>query len=141
MLILICWSFFTAVVAAAADARGRSGAAWFFVAFFFSPLIGLIALLAFPNLKHQRLLEAAAAQRGSSQPPALPPPLPKAGFGGRADRVTMDRSQRPFEPDGVYAGIPYRVVDDGSIHAIMQGSLVRFRDFEKFTGAMGSAGQ
>jgi hypothetical protein len=137
MWVIIVWLFFTAVVAAAADARGRSGAAWFIVALIFSPLIGLICVLAFPNLKHQRLLEAAIAQR--SAPMRLPSQLPKAGLGGKADRVTIDRTPRPFEPDGVYAGIPYRVADDGSIHAIMQGSLVRFRDFDKFTGAMGPA--
>lgn len=136
MLILIVWLILTGVVAAAADARGRSGAGWFFVAFFLSPLIGILLLLVFPNLKHERLLQAAISERGKVQPISLPPPLPKARLGGRADRVTVDRTPRPFEPDGVYAGVPYRVVDDGAIDAIMQGSMVRFRDFDKFTGAL-----
>ena len=59
MFIFILWLVLTGVVAAAAEARGRSGAAWFFVAFFLSPLIGILLLLLFPNLKHERLLEAA----------------------------------------------------------------------------------
>jgi hypothetical protein len=41
-----------------------------------------------------------------------------------------------FDPDGVLGGIPYRVADDGSIHAIMQGATVRFSDFDRFTGAI-----
>jgi hypothetical protein len=138
MLIFIVWLVFTGVVAAAAEARGRSGLGWFFVAFFLSPLIGILLLLIFPNLKHERLLEAAISERGKVHPTPLPlpPPLPKASLGGRADRVTIDRTPRPFEPDGVYAGVPYRVSDDGSIDAIVQGSMVRFRDFDKFTGAL-----
>jgi hypothetical protein len=139
MLIFITWLIFTGVVAAAAEARGRSGVGWFFVASFVSPLIGILLLLVFPNLKHERLLEAAISERGKVGPAAIhlpPPPLPKASLGGRADRVTIDRTPRPFEPDGVYAGVPYRVVDDGSIDAIMQGSMVRFRNFDKFTGAL-----
>jgi hypothetical protein len=50
----------------------------------------------------------------------------------------LDRTPRPFEPDGVLAGVPYRVADDGSILAVMQGATVRFQDFEKFTGALGT---
>jgi len=137
MFIFIFWLILTGAVAAAAEARGRSGAAWFFVAFFLSPLIGIVLLLLFPNLKHERLLEAAIAQRESGT--RLPPPLPKASLGGRVDRITVDRTPRLFEPDGVYGGVPYRVAEDGSIHAIMQGATVRFHDFDKFTGVVGSA--
>jgi hypothetical protein len=53
MWIFIFWIIFTGLVAAAADARGRSGAAWFCVAFFLSPLIAVVLLLIFPNLKHE----------------------------------------------------------------------------------------
>lgn len=63
MLIFIVWLVLTGVVAAAAEARGRSGVGWFFVAFFVSPLIGILLLLIFPNLKHERLLEAAISER------------------------------------------------------------------------------
>jgi hypothetical protein len=130
MLIFIGWLAFCFVAAAAADARGRSGIAWFVVAFFLSPLIGILLLLVFPNLKHERLLRASLQR---------PPSLPRSSFLGRADRVTVDRAARPFEPDGVFAGVPYRVAEDGSIHALMQGSEVRFRDFEKFTSALGQS--
>ncbi|GLR91329.1 hypothetical protein [Bradyrhizobium iriomotense] len=129
MIVLIIWFVLTLVVAGAAEARGRNAFGWFVIAFFLSPLIGILLLLVFPNLKQQRLLEAAVAQRG-------PPPLPKASFLGRSDRVTIDRTPRPFEPDGVFAGVPYKVADDGSIHAIMQGALVRFQDFDRFTGSL-----
>jgi hypothetical protein len=136
--IFIFWIALTGCVAAAADARGRSGAAWFAVALFFSPLIGMILLLLFPNVKQEKLLREALAQRSDTSWRA-PPPLPKAAFLGKADRVTIDRSLKPFEPDGVFAGVPYRVAHDGSIEAIMQGAQVRFRDFDKFTSALGQA--
>ncbi|WP_157450528.1 hypothetical protein [Bradyrhizobium sp. ARR65] len=130
MLVFISWIILTGLVAAAAEARGRGFIAWFIVALFLSPVLGILLLLLFPNLKHDRLLEAAIAQRQR-------PPPPKASFLGRSDRVTIDRTPRPFEPDGVYAGVPYKVKADGSIEAIMQGAVVRFRDFEKFTGSIG----
>jgi hypothetical protein len=44
---------------------------------------------------------------------------------------------RPFEPDGIHAGIPYRVMHDGSINAIIQGATVRFADHAKFSAATG----
>jgi len=36
-------------------------------------------------------------------------------------------------------GFQYRVAPDGSIDAIMQGTMVRFRDFDKFTGSIGAS--
>jgi len=129
MEIVIGWLMFAIIVGVSANSRGRSGFGWFVLAMVISPLIAILFLLALPNLRQQDLLKQIAVRR--------PPPLPKASFGGRADRVTVDRTPRPFEPDGVYAGVPYRVADDGSVHAIMQGSMVRFRDFDKFTGAIG----
>jgi hypothetical protein len=127
MTLLIFWLMFAFVVGAAASARGRSGAGWFILSAIISPLLGLILVLVLPNLRHEALLEKLNVRE---QPP-------HKSIGGTASRVAVDRSPRPFEPDGVYAGFPYRVVDDGSIEAIMQGVLVRFRDFDKFTGAIG----
>jgi hypothetical protein len=43
-----------------------------------------------------------------------------------------------FEPDGIHAGIPYRVSPDGSIEAIVQGTTVRFADHAKFSAATGA---
>jgi hypothetical protein len=45
---------------------------------------------------------------------------------------------QPFEPDGIHAGIPYRVMRDGSINAIIQGATVRFADHAKFSAATGT---
>ncbi|HEY5504619.1 MAG TPA: hypothetical protein VIK28_05625, partial [Sedimentisphaerales bacterium] len=102
----------------------------FVLAVIISPLIGILFVLALPNLKHEALLRQIAR-------PERPPPQ-RPGIGGKSTRVTVDRTPGPFEPDGVYAGVPYRVAADGSIDAIMQGAMVRFRDFDKFTGAMGT---
>ncbi|MCK1693679.1 hypothetical protein [Bradyrhizobium sp. 144] len=112
----VIWLVLCICIAAAASERGREGPPWFFLAFFFSPLIAAVLLAVFPNLKQEQLMRQMAA---SARPPALPPPLP----------------QGPFEPDGIYAGIPYRVTADAAIEAIIQGATVRFRDFDRFTSA------
>jgi hypothetical protein len=129
MELFAIWLVFAVLVGIAANARGRSGFGWFILAVIISPLIGILFVLAMPNLKHEALLKQMA------KPAARPPPLPS--LGGKSSRVSVDRSPRPFEADGVYAGVPYRVGDDGSIDAIMQGATVRFRDFDKFTGSVG----
>lgn len=115
------WLVFSICVGAAASARGREGIVWFFVALFFSPLLAILLLLVFPNLKQERLMAEMVRQ---TRPPAVPPPLP---------------SSAAFEPDGVFAGVPYRIRGDGSIEAIMQGALVRFGDFDRFKGAFDAA--
>jgi hypothetical protein len=85
-------------------------------------------VFALPNLKHEELLAKLANRQ---------PDSPKT-IGGYSSRVTVDRSPKPFEPDGVLGGVPYRVVPDGSIHAVMQGATVKFENFEKFTKAVGN---
>lgn len=42
-----------------------------------------------------------------------------------------------FFPDGVLGGVPYRVLSDNSLEAVMQGRVVRFRNLETFTKAIG----
>ncbi len=37
----------------------------------------------------------------------------------------------PFEPDGVYAGIPYRVHPDASVEAMLPGGLVKFKNLDQ----------
>src|ERR1041385_4195268 len=36
-----------------------------------------------------------------------------------------------FEADGVYNGVPYRVLPDCSIEAMLPGGLVKFRDMDQ----------
>ena len=38
----------------------------------------------------------------------------------------------PFESDGAYAGIPYRVLPDASIEALLPGGLVKFKNIDQF---------
>src|SRR5665647_3415495 len=106
MAILIFWLLFALVVAIAAGSRGRNGAGWFILSVILLPLIGLILVLVLPNLRHERLIASIAANR---------------------DNVHPDARSGPFEPEGVYADIPYRVRGDGSVEALMQGGVVRFR--------------
>lgn len=126
MEIVLLWFGFAFIVAIAAGSRGRSGAGWFMLAVIISPLIALIVVLVMPNLRNEELLRRHS--NGGQ--------LQSVGPGGQSTRVSIDRSPQPFEPDGVYAGVPYKVNPDGSIHAIMQGATVKFRDFDKFVGAL-----
>jgi len=45
----------------------------------------------------------------------------------------------PFESDGVYAGIPYRVLPDSSIEAMLPGGLVKFKNMDQFLAASANA--
>lgn len=44
----------------------------------------------------------------------------------------------PFEPDGVYNSIPYRVLPDCSIEAMMPGGRVKFKDMEQLIASSGA---
>jgi len=127
MLIFISWFALAVRVGIVANSRGRSGFGFFILAVFLSPLVGIIFAVAMPNLRQQALLERLASSTRS-----VPPPLPIGHT-----RTTVRREPKAFEPDGVFTGIPYRVADDGSIEAIMQGAMVRFVDYDKFIAANG----
>jgi hypothetical protein len=103
MEIAFLWFAFAIVVGVAADARGRHGVGWFFLALIISPVIAFLLVLV---------------MRRQETAPTL--------------------TVQPFEPDGIHAGIPYRVMHDGSINAIMQGANVRFADHAKFSAATGA---
>ena len=45
----------------------------------------------------------------------------------------------PFEPDGVYAGTPYRVLPDSSIEAMMPGGLVKFKNIDQLMASAAGA--
>ncbi|MDP1866964.1 MAG: hypothetical protein Q8L13_11575 [Bradyrhizobium sp.] len=144
MEIFAIWCIFCVVVGVAANARGRSGFSWFLASMVISPLIATAFVVLMRDLRQERLLEKADAGRRVPAPTYLNPTRtvddkapPKARFLGKASRVTIDRTPKPFEPDGVYAGIPYRVVDGGGVDAVMQGTVVRFTTLEKFTAAVG----
>lgn len=37
----------------------------------------------------------------------------------------------PFKPDGVYAGVPYRVLSDATIEVMMPNGIVKFKDLDQ----------
>lgn len=113
LFFLILWFVISVVIAGAASNRGRSGFGWFLLSFFFSPLLAGILLLLLPDLVKDKLERRALHQQTISS--------------------------QPFEPDGFYDGVPYRVHRDGSIEALVNGSRLRFRTMEKFTGMVGGA--
>ena len=75
--LIVIWLILCFVVAHVAKSRGRDNAMWFAACVIISPLIGLIVLMAMPDLKKIAREEARHAQllrtlRGEPEPP---PPL------------------------------------------------------------------
>jgi hypothetical protein len=127
MEIIAAWVIFSFIVAAAAGARGRSGAGWFLLAIVISPILALIFVLVIPNLaEEQKARHLAEIDRN----------LRPAPSNREAGRAGAGRSKGPFEPDGVFGGFPYRVNEDGSILAIMQGAEVKFGNMDRFVSAV-----
>lgn len=50
-------------------------------------------------------------------------------------RVANSSSASPFIPEGVQSGVPYRVLKNGAIDAVMQGSVVRFANMDRLLDA------
>jgi len=61
---IILWIVLSIVIGVAATARGRNGIGWFFISIFLSPIIAVLLLLVFPNLKQEALLRSIAEGRG-----------------------------------------------------------------------------
>jgi phosphotransferase system glucose/maltose/N-acetylglucosamine-specific IIC component len=55
----------------------------------------------------------------------------------KGSTASANPTAQPFEPDGLHQGIPYRTAFDGSVEAIVQGTLVRFSDYNKFSKVTG----
>lgn len=63
MEVLIAWLVFCFVAAALAPGRGRRPGIWFLISFLFSPLVGIILVLALPSKKHEQAERAENANR------------------------------------------------------------------------------
>lgn len=61
------WAVLSAIVAWIADTRGRKAGEWFLLSLLFSPLIGFVAVVLMPNLRHQ---QAAAHPSAAAAAPA-----------------------------------------------------------------------
>jgi hypothetical protein len=61
--------------------------------------------------------------------------IPEGDQGEAAASLQIEDFQQVFEPDGVYAGIPYKTLPTGRVEAMLHGGLVRFRSMEQFTAA------
>ena len=53
----------------------------------------------------------------------------------RATKTALSQPQPAFKPEGVLKGFPYRLLEDGTVDAMMTGGLVHFRDMEQFRAA------
>lgn len=112
MEVVFFWLLFSLVVGVAANTRGRSGIGWFFLAAVISPLIAGLFVVALPRLKAETRVGPIFVDRPG--PPKLTAP------------------HAAFEPEGVYAGFPYRVLGDGAVEAMTPGGLIRFKQMEHF---------
>lgn len=109
MDIILFWFLFSAVVASAANSRGRSSSGWLLLSIVISPLLAGLLVLALPRLNRIAVNNISEVR---------PSPASK---------------KRPaFEPDGVYAGIPYKVSETGALEVMLSGGRVRFRSMEQF---------
>ena len=52
-----------------------------------------------------------------------------------ATKTALSQPQPAFKPEGVLKGLPYRLLEDGTVDAMMTGGLVHFRDMEQFRAA------
>jgi hypothetical protein len=50
--------------------------------------------------------------------------------------LALPNIAKGFEPQGVLAGTPYRVGEDGTVVAMLQGVLVRFKNMDQFRAAI-----
>jgi hypothetical protein len=136
--LLFGWFFFAFLVGLLASSKGRNSIGWLVLAAIVSPLIAGLILLVLPNLRHERLMRSIAGQARAEPPPLRRKLRHLSALGGRSTRVTLDRDDdTPFQPDGLYAGIPYRVTGRGTVEAVMQGKIVRFLTMERFVEVLG----
>jgi hypothetical protein len=116
MEIFILWIGLAAVVGVAANTRGRNGFGWFLLAVVLSPLVAGLLVLALPQL----------APFAGEPVIVRNEPIPLA---------TQQVTNAPFEPEGVFAGVPYKVVEAGAVMAVLSGATVRFKNMEQFMAA------
>ena len=120
MMLIWVYIVLAVIVGVAANSRGRSGIGWFFLALIISPFISGLLVLALRRVdrgaiefeKRDRLLAKSVN--------LLPSPL---------------RQEGPFEADGVFKGVPYKIREKGMVEAMMPSGMVRFRSIEHFQAA------
>lgn len=105
LLVYSAWLMLSGIVALAASRLGRAASSWFLLAIIISPLLAG-GVLAFAS---RDKLKGSGRRKTAREP--------------------------DFEPDGVYAGIPYKVADNAVIVARMPQGIVRFPTMEQFLAA------
>jgi hypothetical protein len=106
------WVASALVVGVVAKRRGRDGINWFMFALVVSPFLAGLLAWVLPRPNH------AIGETELQKPHTAPNMRPKH-----------------FVPDGMYAGIPYRVTPDSAIDALMPNGFVRFQNMELFLAA------
>jgi hypothetical protein len=111
--ILLVWVGLAFTVGVTANRRGRDGINWFTLAVLISPPLAALLVWLLPE---------------------------KAPFDGeirfdRPRKITQDIQPPMFEPDGFYAGIPYRVTPYNEIDAMVPSGIIRFQTIEHFLAA------
>jgi len=123
-VVVLCWLILAVIVGVGANTRGREGGGWFLLAVIISPLLAGLLLLALP--------------RKPKPPPGygvyFSEILPGGGKRREARRareqIEQDQHKGVFRPDGMVAETPYRLLPNGEIEALIQGSIVRFQSVD-----------
>jgi hypothetical protein len=133
MEIVFFWLALSAIVAIAANTRGRHPGGWFLLAVVLSPLIAGLLLVALPRgnrISNQRpgdgiyFSELLQPQRRDAR--------------REREQLQQDRQNNVFRPDGMIGEIPFRYLPGGNeVEAMMQGGAVRFPDLEALRAAVG----
>lgn len=130
MLFLFFWIGFSAVVAVAANTRGRSAVAWFFLALLCPLVVGLI-LLALPRVAGEDLIRKRPCPF-CAEPIRLEATIcPHC----RSQLPVADLASERDYPE-VYKGVRYRREQDGSVVMATANGPRRFSKWEHFWSAI-----
>lgn len=130
---ILIWLVLAVIVGVAANTRGRSGFGWFLLAAIISPFLAGLLVLALGPTNNANVRVGTGFFRA---PPKSPNPK-RLIFGTTTTSSPgpAARHDGPFIPDGVYSGIPYRVLPGGLVDAAMPSGMVRFRSMDQLLAA------
>jgi len=131
VLIFFTWIGFSAVVAVAANTRGRNAVAWFFLSLLISPLLAGLLVLALPRVTGEDLIRKRPC-------PFCAEPIRLEATICPHCRTPLPAAEMAFERDypEVYAGVRYRREKDGSIVMATANGPRRFSEWQDFWRAI-----
>ena len=131
--IVFFWIAFAIIVGVAANTRGRNGVGWFILAIVISPLIAGLLVLALPRLE-KSIVPAWPGLLGFT-----PSNLKLREQAKEQERIDSEWKAGIFRPDGMVGGVPYRMLPNGRVDALIQGGRVRFESLDNLRSMINAA--